>query len=548
MISAKHGCPVEHLDLISDILGKPHHMFDVMHREENVYLLYAKRDVDASGLRGPIVDVETKAIVSPSASEKYDVVTDKLETNAEGHLHFNDTDGKIHVLKNYQLFYGFQGTIVRVFKRKGKVSWATGKTLSFQDKSWGNHAITFGKMWQELHGPTENELFTGETSSHVYQFLMVHKHLQVASRFTVMNPGFIILMSKEKTCWDVEDNCPYEAPNIVSEFSHEITEPFVCPNAPCNLEQANAYLHYGLRPDLPVHEDARLTNGEFIFVRCLDTGNNYQVNSTSYQYRSSLRIKPYLYDAFYEHFNAVLISEKTKKEVASYKAGKNKECEDILTKEVFLETYIPLKDCSYPIITPVTMDNVKWPIKSVGFAIKLIFKCFLYSLPPVLQVEYKHIHDEYLSTKKYVSNKICQAYRQRIHCDNKRVITIINQAKKYAAMGKGNESSSTFENNVTYLVDHELVFSLLAIEKYLSDVFSGDEASSSSSGSMEIKFIEKSRSYIPGYAPEFASRKKHHTAKPRFVKGNFKKFPEARKEVVRDDDPTPGEITIVNPT
>ncbi len=445
----------EYVDKISEILDIPKYFFDIMGVDDNVIIINGKPEYRAySHIRGTIIDIKKGEIISPGASVFPTVISDKLTIEDDG-LEMIDTDNISHATSDWEIFPGYDGMIVRVFKSNGKVYHATHKTLDFHNKKWGIDKC-FGDMWKELNGPTNDQLFGKENDSGCcYHFLLAHKDLQVGNRFLEMNPGFMILLDKARTCYS-ETEAPFSC-EIYTPQS-EIATPTIGVSKVFTLEEANAYLKYGLHPDMEPPSDVRLRNGEFVIINCKDLGTMIKVISTPYNYRLSLRNdKAYIRDRFLEHFQVALTDK------------------FILEKSEFLRRYIPLKPFTSPCLMPELFENIKWPL-SRDMALRLIFRCFLATIPPSIQVEYRDMLKEYFNVRKEVSRWLADLCFSRVPDwelanYHKRIKIIISQARNYAK--KGGHSSSGMKaatkENINHLVNKEFPFSLYRIHSIMQE-------------------------------------------------------------------------------
>lgn len=452
-ISVMVGVQNEYLDKISKIVDAPSYAFDVMSRDEDIFLIHFKKEYPTySRLRGTIVDIEKETIIVEGSSDVIEVVTDNLVED-DGVLTVVDTNSKCHALDKYTISPGYEGTTIRVFKAKGKIYHATYKTLYFYDKKWGIDKC-FGDMWKELKCPTNEELFGDEeSSSHCYHFLLSHKYLQVGSRFLTMNPGFTVLAETTKTCYP-ETESKFEVSDTVP--TAKLGDPFICGVSTLTLAGANNYLKYGLYPEEPLSSDVRLRCGEFVIVKSLDGAHTFKVMSSGYNYRVMLRNnKAFIKDRYLEHINEVVKDDK------------------MLTEECFLKHYIPLKYYDTPVIVPDVFNGIKWPLTR-DMAIKLVSRCFIASIPPSLQSEYKDLLKDFFNVRNEVTKWLVDLSSSKIPRDilnayHKRVNTIISQARKFAIKGGAQswDMHDKVKYNIKHLVGKEFVFSLYQLHKIM---------------------------------------------------------------------------------
>lgn len=90
----------------------------------------------------------------------------------------------------------FEGTSVRVFKYKGVVYFSNHSKFQFHDSCW-NTKKTFGTIWNELGGPSAQDLFSDdkqESCSEIYSFIMCHPDLLICSHIPISKNGYLIYL------------------------------------------------------------------------------------------------------------------------------------------------------------------------------------------------------------------------------------------------------------------------------------------------------------------------------------------------------------------
>lgn len=447
-ISVQVGVSEATLSTISKVLKVNNDAFDVMGQDGNIALVHHKGSNPAVPLRGVVVDLKLGKVITRGLN-LFDSVADHLVFDGEN-LEIVDEKNVSHMFSGFTIIAGYEGLLVRVFKAGGKVYHITNKSLDFSDKIWGNRDQPFGQMWEELKCPSDSDLFGDEENSGVcYHFMMVHKHLQVGSRFMTMNPGFTVLTEVERTCYPAtEQKFVADAPRATAEIEH----PFIQINRELTAEEANQYLRTGLHPNEPVHQNLLLRNGEFVVVKCNKTGKMVRVMSSGYDYRLKLRNgKGCIYDRFIEHFNEIT---------------RNK---DLLTEEEFTAAYFPFAKFEAPALSAPFFEKLNWPL-GTDMALRLVFRCFLLSLPPCIQPEYSNMIICFFNARRDVSRWLLDISAGKMSYDemasyHSRIPTIIQQARNFAR--KYNVPSwqmrEAIRDNINYLVGREFAFSLLSI-------------------------------------------------------------------------------------
>lgn len=446
---------------ISKILNVPANVFDVMDKSGDIYIVHHEKNCKQYNfLRGVIVDLSIGKAISLSNTNSgnglYETVTDHLGDDEKSiALHLN---GQLHKFTDYKLFPGYEGLTLRVFKIRGTVYFATYKTLFALNKKWGN-SKTFQNMWKELKCPNPEDIFgEEETSSICYHFLLVHKDFQIGSRFTRLNPGFVVLTEKEKLCYDQVDGEEKKIPTIKALPGAAVNYPKTFEVPSFSLEEANNYLKYGLHKRAEA-SDPRLANGESVILKCMKTGISMRITSVGMDYRKSFRTTSSIEESFFIF-------------ITYMKRNKLNERKD------FIKQMVPVNFSmqNLPVIfLEDSGDKAHWPLNADD-VINYGGRAFLHSLPPTLQTVHKGLIRKYFVMRREVASWLieiadsekCDEYMEK----DRRIHDIITQSRRYQSSKKGNVSEGNSRENalgssITYLTYNEFGSSLVRLHKLM---------------------------------------------------------------------------------
>lgn len=216
-------------------------------------------DMETYGrIKGSIVDLETETIVCQSYE-----YTSMAVSNLDKEVWTPDDTGYIKLTDIYSRNYffhqdnilikpSFPGVILRVFKNKGRVYFSTHRRISAESSRWiSDHGLTFIEMYQQLNGPTQEELFPTdqENSAFCYIFLVVHPDLVDVSKINFMGlAGFIVYMGF-KEMWPT-DQSPVELATSTDLVSGKLVSP-----TSMSINEANLFLNWGyLKPTTQIEK------------------------------------------------------------------------------------------------------------------------------------------------------------------------------------------------------------------------------------------------------------------------------------------------------
>lgn len=183
--------------------------------------IYSKAECDALLLlRGLIIDLDEKWICCRSFGFTNTSNNEKLELNQDGTLSVTDLYGNVHSGKNFSLqtFYG--GTIIRIWKYKGKVYFSTHHKISANNSKWGT-----SKMFEELFfslfpiSSTSDEdkrkrieeylfpNFTKETANYCHVFILTVPEIVSGIRFPI-GKGYLVYLRTINLNYFVDEEAP----------------------------------------------------------------------------------------------------------------------------------------------------------------------------------------------------------------------------------------------------------------------------------------------------------------------------------------------------
>lgn len=244
----------------SEILGLPRefeNLLEIVDRDGPLHMVSLKEPSDALyEIRGVVVDYEKRVIVCPSLG--YDRII-----RVENHL--KEIDGKLIIPMNdnslsfsqYELFVGYEGALLRVYKYEGNVYISSYKAINCQKAKWGRGFSFLSLFLQYLKRDPESLFGKEKTYRHFYSFLLTHPSLRLSSSFSYNG---LILLNSEKT------PLPFP-PGETIQYS-----------LPVSISIANQCL-------FPQNEgiDPRLSGGDFLMLRS-DQGT-FRLESPAYQFR-----------------------------------------------------------------------------------------------------------------------------------------------------------------------------------------------------------------------------------------------------------------------
>lgn len=128
---------------------------------------------------------------------------------------FKGQDNKKNIFQhitNYEIKFGFEGAIIRIFMFNGKVYFSSHRSLDATNDSWAE-SPKYEQLYKDLGGPAYSELFdmTKKYSPYCYTFQLCHPSLYISSKIKAKKP-FIVYYGAEMM-WD-PNNCRYPIDQI----------------------------------------------------------------------------------------------------------------------------------------------------------------------------------------------------------------------------------------------------------------------------------------------------------------------------------------------
>jgi hypothetical protein len=297
---------------ISNILNIPNNeCWKILESDGSVHLVHYQEgaDLDTYGfLRGVVVDTELKRVVCSSYGYAPYFVVDSLSRDTQQEV---DEKARVHNLDLSQARFrvGYEGTILRIFKHRGKVYFSTHRRLDASRSRWGN-THTFTELYEQLQGPSGQELFdeNKDSSPYVHVFLVSHPEVLMCS-LVPSYTGFLVYLSYHKMFSEqpaTQETIDWSFPNLplVQDRSYlnleEDQDRSIISSPYLSLEEANEFLTSGFHPQEPIPADKRLSKGEFIIaeIPCQEGSNSpegdtklVKFHSRAYEWRSSIRGK-----------------------------------------------------------------------------------------------------------------------------------------------------------------------------------------------------------------------------------------------------------------
>lgn len=420
--------------------------------EEGLYLIHFKGNFETkhNNLRGIVVDINNKRILCKSSKYTYNVVLGKLPDKND--VVFNDEnnqDIKIN-LNNVVIKYGFEGSVIRVFKHNGKIYLSTHRKINARGVIWGN-SPTFEEIYKQLGG-LEEELFS-DNDCYCYTFIMCHRDLLCASKI-VINPGFLVLLSIDKI--KDTDKLPYQF-NTLKELPRNIDKPFIYEPQPLTIKQANEHLKYGFHEPNLFDVDQRLLQGEFLIIYCGDY--NIKVSSISYNWRLNIRGNDTnLLRRFYIlEDDSIFMDERE----YSYKYVKMPNynyqiLENKINERGYITNWSP----------QISLINRKQDSKYN------IWLCFLAAIPLHNQREalgfFRKMKKDRIDVSKWLYSVHCK-YRDLSETTlSKRAYNIIKEARNYSVNKLGRVRDDSVKDSISYFCNREQGHSLIKLVKEIN--------------------------------------------------------------------------------
>lgn len=290
---------------VGNVLGltdlKSWSVTDVMPEAELAIAHYNEHpDVDMAvygGVRGEIVDLKRDVKIASSFGWTPIAVADKL-TAANAEYDIVDISGNHHRFPEAETVIkrAFDGVVLRVLWREGKLLIVTHRRLNAQRSRWGT-SKPFVEMYREAGGPSAEQLFdvTKPYSSTYYTFLVVHPDLVVGTRQQVRQPYVVFIAQND---FDTKIEAELVAAGrksfeTVQTISGAVKQSVIHEPLPLSLEEANRHLEFGYyKAPATALTDKRQGTGEALIVYRLVNGvvaDVVKVHSHAYDWRVTMR-------------------------------------------------------------------------------------------------------------------------------------------------------------------------------------------------------------------------------------------------------------------
>ena len=372
--------------------------------EEQLALLHYREDADKmlyGYIRGLFIDLETNSIIADSFGYTPTLVSQEIEL-VNNSLVLRDSEGNTHTFSKDEAIIKrvFEGVVIRVIWRKGKMYKITHRKINTNKSRWGS-SKSFMKMYEEAGGPTEEQLFdiSVPNSSTCYDFLVVDRSLLVATRQVVESPYLVCIAKREMKILRPDSEVAIGVANFetTEEIKGNACGPFIHSPKYLSIDDANFHLKYGYyRPHNP--DNFRQLTGEAIIIYKMD-GNkivdSVKVHSPSYDWRVAMRGNdPNVYHRFYKLLTIVYPEVKT---VESWDKLKDK----LMIFPMYEEQSIrDLRKSRGYIFTIPTKEMKPEDFSSREDRIYLLWINYLMSLPMHVQEEALDILNKYNQDKK----------------------------------------------------------------------------------------------------------------------------------------------------
>ncbi len=391
-------------------------------------------------LKGVIVDTKEKKVVCKSFGYAHTVTSNHIKVikgSANGKVPdkfiFKDDSGFRIEMKasEVKITKGYDGTVIRVFKHRGRIFTSTHKKIIPDKSSWGS-SLPFSEMYKELLGPTE-ELFSSseESSPYTYIFMMVHPSLQIASRMILNNSPKLFYLG-------------YEGVGTPSIF------PSTTPAEVLTVEEAEDFLQNGYGPPVET-TNSFLSHGEFVMLisnqRCV------KIQSDAYRWRTEMRDS----DPNIEHLVFQLAALKPRN------LGIRSEYYEFTNRYPLLSWPANENDVfmKLPYEVPVLVKDMD-VIKNYNSQRMVVLACLLYATPPekqwVVVQAVKSYFDFLMKAYDWIIELSDEPEKIREIKDpviRKRFRNIIAVAKKNASQHPQEDQKVQFEANVANFISKE---------------------------------------------------------------------------------------------
>ena len=291
---------------IAKILSvSPHDAFYVSSSVETEGLYLVNYDENANidelgWIRGVLVDVNAMCIKAMSFGATPWITLDKITPDKSGDFSCIDEDGNNVTLNinDITIREGVEGCQVTALWHNSVMYLICRKNIYASKMKRPGWKITAGEAYEKLSGPTEFELFdtSKRHSPYSHTFIVAHPEFLISTK-NHFGPGIISYGGYVQN-WPLDDRCPYKQEDVDDELRcpvtelempDEITESFNYEGRKLSLQESNHFLRFGWLDEYEDSNDIRLRTGEFLFVYDEKNGKSYQISSSSYEWRKTIR-------------------------------------------------------------------------------------------------------------------------------------------------------------------------------------------------------------------------------------------------------------------
>jgi hypothetical protein len=327
---------------IEDIIGIPSSEgWYIPSENGKIFLVHFTEDnhtPNCNPLRGVPVHLDY-GVLATSFGKTHDAIASSLSLtfekltilNGEGeiqgemneYLSIQDVDGNHHVFgqtenTHFVIKPNYGGVVIKVIWFEGKLVHFTHKNLNPVNSVWGS-SKSFMTLYNEAGGPSAEELFDTSIpfSNTCYDFLVVDKQINVASRQEITRPYIVLLAKREHPIQGIapeliKEGFPtFETVSELSDGHCNAHGPCVFDPKPMTLEEANHHLRYGYNSSRLQYNDLREGFGEALIIYQVDNAGKVldvvKVMSPAYKWRDDMREdNPNIYNRFTELSNRPL--------------------------------------------------------------------------------------------------------------------------------------------------------------------------------------------------------------------------------------------------
>lgn len=291
-------------------------------------------------VRGVIVDLYKREVAARTYGYTQDMPSHGPIEESETHyyIHTDVCEGKDRVRvapgtmtlpkSRTKLFLGYEGVMVRVFKRYGKVFFSTHRRIDATPSSWMGRR-PFYDLYKELNGPELESLFdpAEDSPTHYHHFLVAHDELRLCSStcdnrliyLGVMGTGgseLAIPEDKEYPFSNAPVRPMVRQPSVDTKTANKFLYPstYAAPlpkNSKYTMKPGEILVRYS-RDGKGIEQvyytktmqkpDPRLAGGDTVIILTEDESGRqvvYRLVSPAFEYRASItQDDPNLYHAF----------------------------------------------------------------------------------------------------------------------------------------------------------------------------------------------------------------------------------------------------------